>query len=249
MKAKAIGISLLIGLTLASIQIAFAGESAISLLRTYKVGEVSRYKSTISANLMGTDVLVTQTIKEEVKEVKENGHAVIVSTNEGGKVSANGQEQDIPPTPPITTTRDRLGKLVDFKKDESPQGLTTPEIERLMTALSDTLFTDKPVRAGDTWQVEIDNPVVKDKKVVVKGAFLGTEAVDGRNLWKVKQSGEADVDANGTKMTYEFTAWLNPANGQPVKVDGSVKDLPTQFGPLSMKVVMTLLPADSDTKK
>jgi hypothetical protein len=248
MKGRMIRVCLCIGFMLPGI-VTTAWESAVSLLRTYKAGEISRYKSTITANLMGTEVVVTQTIKEEVKEVKENGHAVIVSTNEGGKVSANGQEQEIPSTPPITTTRDRLGKLMDFKKEQSPQGLTSPEVERLMTALSDTLFTDKPVKAGDTWQIEIDNPVVKEKKVVVKGAFLGTEALDGRDLWKVKQSGEADIDSNGAKMSYEFTAWLNPANGQPVKVEGSVKDLPTQFGPLSMKVVMTLLPAEENAKK
>jgi hypothetical protein len=110
-----------------------------------------------------------------------------------------------------------------------------------MAMLSDQLFTDKEVKKNDTWETEIENPAVKEKKVTVKGTYLGNETVDGVELWKVKQTADAATDKDGGKLSVDFTSWINPTNGQVVKSEGVVKDLPTMFGPMTWTMKQELI--------
>jgi hypothetical protein len=95
-----------------------------------------------------------------------------------------------------------------------------------MARTNEPIFSEKPVKKDDTWQVDLENPVVKGKKVTVKATYLGTDKVDGKDLWKIKQSMEADTNSEAKKVSGEFTAWLDPEKGSTVKVEGSMKDLP-----------------------
>jgi len=242
MKTKHLLGSVVCWMLLAAASTACLAEDAVTLALAYKKGDVIRHKVTINTSIMGMDVTVTSTSKTTVQEVKDNGEVVSVEEAEETRISIGGMEIDQPGQPPVTTTRDKYGKLVDYKREETPQAFLAPEIERMSAMISGALLPDKAVKAGDTWQVELENPAVKGKKVVVKGTFIGMEKVDDAELWKIKQTAEADTDADGGKMTQEFIAWLAPSNGQVVKMEGSVKDLPTvQFGPISWTIKMELI--------
>src|SRR5204862_7601920 len=103
-------------------------------------------------------------------------------------------------------------------------------------------FTDKEVKPGDSWDTEPDNQAAKSKKVKLKTTFVGTEKVDGKELLKLKQAGEPEVDDAGAKMSYETVYWLDPASGGIVKAESTVKDLPTlSVGVISMTVKMTAI--------
>jgi hypothetical protein len=239
LKRSAFGAACLLAVIAA--QAATAQEKSVNLAYNYKAKDTYRSKVTVNTNVMGQDVVVTGTAKTEIKEIKPNGDFVVVMTNEGGKLNIGGQEQDQPATPPVTTTRTKLGKLVDYKAEDAAMGILAPEVQKLMAMLGEQLLPEKEVKKGDTWTTEIENPAVKEKKVTVKGTYLGTDTIDGVELWKVKQEADAAVDKEGGKLSIDFTNWINPANGQVVKSEGTVKDLPTQFGPMTWTMKQELI--------
>jgi hypothetical protein len=224
-------------------------DDAVTLTRTNKKGEVTRFKLTINASIAGQDGVVIQKIKEEVKEVKENGDTVISFMVEGGSYSFGGMEMEIPASPAFDQVYDKFGKLLEFKMPEGAAGVMTAEVQHLMAIVNSPILTGKMVKTGDTWETECDNPAVKGKKVVVKGKFLGTEKIDGTDLWKVEQSATADTDDSGSKMSATHTYWINPSDGKAVKSKGEVKDVPTQFGSMTMTVEQALVKDDEKKDK
>jgi hypothetical protein len=219
---------------------AVTDEKTVPLARTAKEGDIARYKATINANVLGMDVIVTRKYKITVKEIRKSGEIVTVQKDEGTTLSFGGAEQPPQdPTPDITEVRDKLGKLIETKLPEA-MGVFTPEVQLLMARTSEPLFTDKPVKKDDTWQIELENPVVKGKKVTIKATYLGSDKVDGKDLWKVKQSMEADTNSEAKKVSGEFTAWLDPDKGSTVKAEGSMKDLPISVNGAEMLMSYTM---------
>ena len=241
----------LIALALVSTQAVRADDKAVNLIVKPKVGAVTKYKSTIKATVMGMEINIETSEKMTIKEVKDNGDITVLTESLGGKMSVNGMEQDQPPTPPTTITRDKLGKLVDYKSEDQPGSPFSPEVQKLMVSISDTMLTDKDVKEGDTWDTEVDNPASKENKAKIKTTFLGIEKVDGVDCWKVKQSAEAIAGMNAEKMSYDATTWTNPKTGQPQKVEAKIKDVPTQFGPITFDMTMAVVKNDkpADAKK
>jgi hypothetical protein len=197
---------------------------------------------------MGMDIVVTATSKTSVKEIKKNGDVVLEIADEGGHVTSPSFDQDIPPRPAQIIVRNKVGKLIEYKTDEAAAQFMAPEVQKLTTMISDVLFPDKAVKAGETWQTELDNPIVKGKKVVVKGTFVGVEKLDGMEVWKVKQSAEAATAEDGAKTSMEITTYLDPATGQAIKSESIVKDLPTMIGLMNSKMKQERLKPDAPKK-
>lgn len=218
-------------------------EKAVSLIVKPKAGHITRTKTVIKTNFNGMDIVVNQAQKDTVKEIKENGDVVVEITDEGSTVTYGGTDHDTPAAAPRTITRDKVGKVKEYKSEDQP-GFMTPEVSKLMSVVSTFILTEKAVKKDDTWQTEIENPAVKAKKITVKGTYLGIEKIDGKDYWKIKQTTEAVVDTDGSKMTYDVTEWVNPADGEAVKIEGTVKDVPTQVGPLTMQMTSKVVKAD-----
>ena len=237
------------------LQAARADDTPLKLARTYKLGDNARVKSTIKVSVNGMDIVLTNTVKSTVKEVKKTGEVVELSEPEAGTMTINGAEQPSPAGASITMTFDKSDKLAEYKPSEDG-GYFDPGVAQLIAVVHHVILVDKAVKKDDTWETELDDPAVKGKKMTVKDTFLGTEKRDGKELWKIKQTGEPLVDASGGKMPFEFTALLDPANGQLVHSEGSVKQVPTQFGALDWTEESNLVKpeaekktADADTKK
>jgi hypothetical protein len=188
-------------------------EKTVTLLVKPKVGRVMRTKSVINTSVMGMDLVVNQSQKDTIKEVKDNGDVVAEIADEGTTISIGGMDQDQPAGPPFNYTRDKIGKIKEFKRAEE-NGFTSPEIAKLMATLSAFILTDKAVKTNDTWQTELDNPAVKEKKITVKDTYLGIDKVDGKEYWKVKQTAEAIVDADGNKVSYEIINTFAKTGGE-----------------------------------
>jgi hypothetical protein len=210
-------------------------EKPVQLLTKPKVGRILRTKTVIKFNMQGMEMVMSTSEKETVKAVKENGDIVVTSVGEGGVMNIGGQNTAMPATPAVTKTTDRFGNSAEGEK-EREGGPTSPEVNKLMSAITKILLTDKPVKPNDTWEREIDNPVVKDKKVVIHDVYLGVDTVEGKSYWKVKQTTEAEVDMNGGKVTCDFTDWIDPVDGTSLRLEGSVKNVPMQFGVMSLQV-------------
>lgn len=222
-------------------------EKPVNLLVTPKAGQVTRTKNVIKTSVMGMDLVINQTQKDTIKAVKDNGDFVTEIADEGSTINIGGMDRDQPAAPSRTVTRDKFGKVKEMQAQDAG-GFMAPEVAKLMAELSTSILTDKAVKTNDTWQTELENPAVKTKKVTVKDTYLGLDKVDGKDYWKIKQTAEAIVDDTGSKMTYEITAWINPVDGTAVKVEGTIKDVPTQVGPLTMQISSKAVKADEKDK-
>lgn len=218
-----------------------AEDKPVKLARIFKKDEVTRHKSESVVSVNGMEVTLTQSSKITIKEVKDDGHVLSETKNEGGKINVGGMEMDIPEAPPVTVTKDKRGVVTEFKMDDGGMSPFSPEILKLMVIVGDPILSEKEVKAGDSWETELDNPAVKGKKFTIKTTFVGVDKVDGVDLWKVKQTTEPAVDAAGAKMGCELIVWLAPANGREVKSESSIKDLPSNFGTMSLKSKTTLV--------
>lgn len=214
---------------------------AVTLKRPQKAGTVLRYKVSAVADAGGTEVTVERTVKYEVKEIKENGDVVLIMTDQGGKINAMGQEMEVPLATKVTLTTDKLGKIVKYERSLDDLSVMAPEVEHLLAVAQDYVLPDKPVKPGDKWEYELDNPVVKDKKVTIKGTFVGYEKVEETRVWKVKQTMTAVTDSSGSKMEAEMVFLINPEDGVTMRAEGAFKNVPSQYGPVNVTWKTALL--------
>jgi hypothetical protein len=235
---------LIIPAALAAIAVAAYAQDGVVLTRAYKKGDVVRYKSVVNASVMGGEAVVTATTKGTVKEVKDNGEITVSIVDEGGTLSFGGAEQDLPAGAEVVETREKSGKLKKVAFPNGGQEFVAPEIRELMTLVADPILGDKPVKPGDKWESEIDNPAVKGKKVAFKTTYVGPEKVGEVNTWKVLQTAEALTDDKGAKLTAEYTYWLENGNGATVKAESKVSGIPTQFGDMSWTSKIERIAAD-----
>jgi len=229
---------LLLACALAGAQSAHADAKKMVLMRPIKAGMVATYKATIKASIQGMDIQLEQSQKQTIKSIKDDGTTVTLAEDLGGTIKLNGMDQEQKPGPPSTETRDKLGKLLEFTHESDANAPFAPEVQKLMTGIGELLMTDKEVGDGDTWDTTLENPVIKEQKVKVKTTYQGIEKVGGVDLWKFKQVAEAVVNADGSKMTNDSIIWMNPKDGLTEKIEGKIKGLPTQFGPMDVEIVI-----------
>ena len=211
----------------------FGADDAVTVKQVLKVGDSIQLKSTTSVG--ARDVTVVQTRKQTVKELKENGDAVFIVTPLGGKYTVNGTDNDIPAGAPTTVTTNKYSRILTYKPDNDDNPYLSASTLHLLALVDTIIFPDKPVKAGDSWTSDLDNPAVKDKKVTIKTTFVGADKDDGKDVWKVKQTMSADTDAG--KMTADTTALLDASNGQLVHAEMDVKGVPAKIGgPVDWKI-------------
>src|SRR5688572_15885983 len=224
---------LILPAALLAVGIAAYAQDAVTLTRKFKEGDTIRFKATVNANVMGGEAVVTTTSKQTVKKVNDNGEVIVSIVDEGGKLSFGGAEQELPGGAEVVETRGKNGRITKLEFPAGGQEIMTPEIRELMSLISDVIFAEKPVKAGDAWEVEVDNPAVKGKKIAFKSTYVGTEKVGETSAWKVKQTAEALTDDKGAKLSSEYMYWLDPATGYTLKAEAKADGIPTQFGIMS----------------
>jgi len=219
---KCVGIGALCLLSLAGTHATRAvADEPVALHQSLKVKDTVQYSTAMKITWDGGQVAVEGNHKYTVKAIKGNGDVVIMQTDLGGKVDGS---TDSPPGSPVTLTLTRAGKILTYKPDMVNPYLPT-SAEHLVAMVDRIIFPDRPVKPGDSWTTEVDNPQVKEKKVTIKTTFVGMDKAGGLDAWKVKQALEADTGAGG-KLTGEATALLDPANGQIIEADETIKGIP-----------------------
>ena len=221
----------------------------VSLVMAPKAGDSVRYKTTLKINVNGNDITVEQTRKHVVKEVKENKDVVLAIEEEGGKLEAGGNTTDIPAGTPTAVTVDKANKVVAFKPEKDDNPYLSATCQHLMSLIDRIILPDKPVKPGDSWTTEVDNPQVKGKKVTIKTTFVGDDKADGAPALKFKQTLEADTDAADAKLKAETTALLDPATGQLIEEEQTAKGLPGMMGPVDWKGTIKRQKKDSPAAK
>ncbi len=226
---------------LASVRVR-ADDAPVTLKYVAKVGDSQHQQVIIKASIAGMDVVVKQAHKTVIKEVKDNGEVSMLETDEGSTVTLGGNDQHQDAVPDITIKRDKTGKMIDWKPAmDLPAGALSPEVLRTMAQMYVPVFPTTAVKSMDKWKQEFDNPILPKTKVKVEYTYLGIEKLDGKDLWKIKENATVATSEDGGSTTFVGTFWMNPMNGQTQKLEGEVKDVPTQFGNMSFSMVMTLI--------
>ena len=215
----------------------------VSLVVAVKVGDEKRYKSVVKAITGMGDALLKGTQIVTVKEISKDGNIKVETATENNTMEFGGQpQQDVPAEKPSSTTRDKYGKLVDFTVSEGQSQYFAPEAQKLQASLMQVILTGKEVKAGDSWETELENPMLKDKTFKVKTTYLGTEKVEDVEYWKLEQTSETVIDADGAKMTSKVTAWLNSADGSSFKKKISMKNFPsTAVGSIEFDITISAI--------
>jgi hypothetical protein len=221
-------------------------DKPVTMTQSGKVGDAVRYKSTIVVDIGGNEITVEQTRKHIIKEIKDNKDVEIVMESEGGKFVANGADNEIPAGSPITVTRDKANKVLTFKPKVEDNPYLSSTTQHLLAYADHIVFPDKPVKPGDSWTTEIDNPQVKGKKVTIKTTYVSADKAEDVAVWKIKQTVEADTEVADSKLKAETTATLDAANGQLVEAEQTVKGVPGQMGPVDWKSKLKRLKAEPE---
>ncbi len=216
-----------------------------AIVLTRKAKDAVQYKSNLALSVSGTDVTLEQNRKHTVKEIRDTGELVILVSDLGGKVTFNGQDMDTPPAPPVTVMQTSSGKIISYKPEMDNNPYLSATTQHLIAIAEQIIYPDKPVKPGDSWKTEIDNPQVKGKKVTITTTYVGSDKADGMPAWKVKQTLDADTDSGG-KMTAEITALLDTTNGQLIQADQSAKGIPGTMGAFDWKGKIQRVKLDPD---
>lgn len=202
----------------------------VNLARSPKKGETVKYVYDVKGDVATAPFSVSGRLKHEVTEIKVSGEFTTTEVSEDTKLVVMGMDQAPPPSVPTVITRTLGNRLRDFKSEEQA-GIVTVEVQRLLAILSQPLLSEKTVAPAESWETEIDNPVAAGKTFKVKTTYAGTEKLGEAETWKLTQS--AAVDTPDGPVSHEATYWLDPNNGQVVKQESAVKNVPSQFGPMS----------------
>ncbi|HZO88708.1 MAG TPA: hypothetical protein VFB38_10255 [Chthonomonadaceae bacterium] len=219
----------------------------------YKKGDVSRYRVTgsLSGQLPNDSgdlsIVLKSVMKEEVKNTTDVGEADLGNTMESMEISVNGQpfpsNSDNQPT--VTMTVNRNGLVLKRSAENNQPGLE--QIIALGTLLSNMPVPPMPVKIGDTWKTELDNPLVEGKKVTLTSKLVGKEKVAGIDTLKVRvETSVPTKDGAEAKDTIKAEGVYNvdPQAGRLVRSSYDVTNLDMQapFGTLkNMSQKLTLI--------
>lgn len=216
--------------------LALAGVQEYSLKPAPKAGEVLKYKMSGEMSVMGQTVQLSAVMVNKTTKVEANGNYVVESSMTDGKIVLNGSEMDLGEQPSTTTTYKPDGTVVSVAGETAELGGAR------MANLTSFVVSDKSVKVGDSWKVEIKGETAKSTVDVVSNYKLeAIEKVDSVDTAKVsyetKESGETPAIVSGT-------AWVDVKTGNAVKVESTWKDVPIPGAPapISGKMTMTRIP-------
>jgi hypothetical protein len=230
------------GLAVASLAVA---AQEVTLKRTFTEGSTDVYKvdtkttQTMNTPTMGeVDTDVNSSVTYSVKFDKVDpatGTANVTTTTKFDKLEITGSMAQMMPNvkapAPIVTTG-QIDSQNRLKLDKPAK--VDPQLAMLGSSMTmQSLGTlvqlpGKPVKLGDTWDVDIPaNPFMKDgQKVTCK--LIGEKNVDGVDAWVVGMTGNIKIAADMSEMMKNNPeAAASPAAGMKILVNGTV-DLDSQ---------------------
>lgn len=209
---------LLLTAALAAISIQGSQDSAPIYWKP-KAGDSAELSVQVKADMQGMAIEVLLRQKTKILDVSGEG-IKMENSEEMVDLKLNGESMmdAIPPgaNRKVYTLR-ADGELLSYSVDG---GQDNPRLEDAMVFL----YPNRDVKVGESWTRT--RPGNKDKVVPASKTtftFLGTESLDGVQALKVRM---AFTETEGsTPMTFDATTWLSPANGDLLKLEGSMKNV------------------------
>ena len=199
----------------------------------YRKGRISHSVAKVKmngslSNGVGLEMVMKGKAREEVKGVADNGDATIVEKNEELEMTVNGNSVPNPAVGSITTAVFSSNGLV-LKRERSVAVQEGSEIlQKLDRILLAQPAPPMPVKIGETWTTDLDNPLLEGKKVTFTSKLTGKERIQGVEALAV----EVQVDVptkEGAEATdivkLSGTYYLDPAQGRHLKLNYLVENL------------------------
>jgi hypothetical protein len=203
----------------------------------YKKGDVLPYRTYIRFTGRTPDdagailLTVRSTSKNTITDVTPEGNIVWEQLDDPGSVAALN---DMPlPTPdeikPVTVTFGQSGLV---SKRLNPAADPADQTQKLLPLMGSLPVPPAGVKAGDTWETELPNPMLKNKKLVAKSTLVGNETILGMDCLKVTVTMTFPT-AYGLKedeyMKFSETYWLEAKTRQLVRASYVVKNAVLPF--------------------
>lgn len=198
-----------------------------------KVGTTTKYKMKGNFDFEGQEIMFTASVTNKVTKVGPDGSYTVEESQTDAKVSFGGQEMEAPSGSPNLTTFDAQGRVVAIQGD-------MVDASAYRTAGMSTFYKPgKAVKMGESWTVDLKG----DEKLGTVDA-KATYTVEGEEMvgqWNtVRISYEVKEVTGSMPASSSGKIWIDPADGEMVKVDGVWKDVPVPGAPapITGKVVV-----------
>jgi hypothetical protein len=212
---------------------AMAVQQGITLKRSSKVGEISKYRLKAEMDYQGTPIVFSALVTEKVTKVADDGQYTIESGTSEGKVNMGGNEMDAGGQGPGTsvTTFKSTGEVVSITADQSD-----PNMYR-MANLQSLQFPGTVLKVGDSWNVAIK----KDDhgSVDAKGSYKveAQEKVGDYDTYRIHGTMKESIDKDPASV--DATYWINVKDGTLVKLTGTWTNAPfPQIGAITAKLTL-----------
>lgn len=227
----------------------------VTLRFVSKEGEKSRYQNTgtITGPGLGGGTVEQKSTNEEKTTVTKEGGALVTTRVLSHAVTYNGMEVpgvDASAFPVVETTFDRSGTVTAYKALGAFPAPADPKIQEALTFTGSLGLPEKPVSPGETWTLTLPNRLIAGKTFTSTLTYVGRETLDGRPADRLHQVWAMDLPDNKGTLKGDLTLYLEAETGRKLKATGTVSGLPTdQFGPLTIAVAQTLVPAAAEEPK
>lgn len=216
--------------------------------RKFEKNGVDRYRITLNTQVNGpatngaeVNIKVKMVMKQTVKEIKDNGSAIVASEFEKATADlGNGEELDaLAFLPKVTQTIDKTGRILD-SKSEGGQG-TGQDIQGMLGQSQALFMPSRPVKIGDKWKIEHRSE--KDRtNVVGEATVVKIEKVGDMETLLIKAAADMKAEANANaKGRIEGSANLDPKTGRMVKMNGTLNSDTGPAGKTKADFVFQLL--------
>lgn len=225
--------------------------TAYTIKRVYKAGEVDRYKLTMKMTGDGLegplDITSTLITKETTKEADDDGSYTVLFEIEKMTNTAEGMDMDVTDMlPKITMKRDKNGKK-SVKTEGGAEDFTAGQDEEIkqFTEFSAAFLPGKPVKIGQSW--EVDASAFGDAKKTKKGkaTLVSVETVKGVKLGKIRSEGD-EIDEENRKMHSDIVLLIDMATGKTVSFTATGEGDALE-GKVRMVMTMKMLGANEKT--
>jgi hypothetical protein len=239
-----------------------ADTTAYTLQRIFKVNNTDHYKATMKLKVNGPatggqeiEVAISAKMKETTKEIKANGHAVIVLELSGAHLKAGDIfDQEIPDDqmPKVIQTMDKAGRVLEAEVDGGAGPFAgNGGVVQGLSRFQSSFYPTRPVKIGDSWDIESKMPAdANGVQMVTKGKATLTEKemLQGVETLKIKvttETKQVDKNMEKTVLKFEGTGNLNPKTGILARMAGRMEGVIGPAGDTKADLTIEQIPADA----
>jgi hypothetical protein len=224
------------GIAMLSVAAFAATIQGVLIKRTYKEGDVAKYRIKAELEIAGTNATFTGLTTEKVLKVNADGTYEVESSQTEAKAVFGGQEMDIPDQGASVTVYKPGGEIVELR------GPNVNADGYRMGNLNNFFEPTAAVKVGDTWTKELKaDSKTGATDATAKFKYVADEKVGARDTIKIEVN-FAEKAAEGAKSDY--TIWLDKTDFTMVKTTGKWINVPMAGAPAPLNGTVELTRVD-----